>query len=755
MKSLTNVRLLRFVCIVFVGSTLCEISPAQETDTEVNVQEATPEALDFFEKKIRPVLVQHCYECHSSDSRTLQGNFNLEHAAGLRAGGDSGAAIVSGRPEESLLIKSLRYDGYEMPPTGKLPEQTIRDFEAWINSGAADPRVASDEDSKPAGIDVEAGRNYWAFQPPALSPALATFAEQHGKEITGSQRIDWLVVQQLKEKGITPNGPADRRALLRRISIDLTGLPPTPTATAAFVQNESPQAIAEVVDGMLASPAYGERWARLWLDVARYAEDQAHIVGDNKELFYPNAYRYRDWVINSMNADMPYDRFVRLQLAADSFAADDESSQSALGFIGLGPKYYRRGDPEVMAEEWEDRVDVVASGLQGLTVACARCHDHKYDPIPTQDYYALAGVFASTEMYNKPLESLRPLDTAESTSTSSPQENGKATAGSSKKSEKKKDPSPDECIHIVRDKDPRDLKLMIRGNVHNTGPEVPRGFLQVAFPGPQRRFADGSGRKELAEAITDRGNPLTARVIVNRIWAQYFGRGIVGTPSNFGQLGEQPTHPELLDDLSVGFMENGWSLKWLHRQILLSQTYQRSSEVNEESLSSDPVNLWLWRMPRRRLSVEAWRDGVLFVSGRLDPSVGGSSIHPDDPQVIRRTIYSEVSRFQLNPLLARFDFPDPNVHSARRNETNTPLQKLFLLNSPFMLVRSEHFSDRIKRGSEDPEEQIRLAFQYALQRDPSTDELSASLSWHSAHPEKGLSQFAQALLTSNEFWFLD
>jgi mono/diheme cytochrome c family protein len=755
MKSATNIRMLRIFCAVFVGSVLCATSAAQETTGAVAVPKATPEAIDFFEKKIRPILVQHCYECHSSDSMTLQGNFNLDHAVGMRAGGDSGAAVVSGKPDESLLIKALRYDGYEMPPAGKLPEQTIRDFETWIRSGAADPRVATNSGSKAAGIDLEAGRSYWAFQPPTLSSALANIAEQQGIEISDSQRIDWLVEQQLKEKGITPNGPADRRTLLRRMSIDLTGLPPTPEATAAIVQNDSPEAIVDVVEGMLASPAYGERWARVWLDVARYAEDQAHIVGDNKELFYPNAYRYRDWVINSLNEDMPYDRFVRLQLAADHFAAEDESSQSALGFIGLGPKYYRRGDPEVMAEEWEDRVDVVASGLQGLTVACARCHDHKYDPIPTQDYYALAGVFASTEMYNKPLESLRPRDNAESTAAVSPPDGGKAVVASPKTPEKKKDPSPDECIHIVRDKDPRDLKLMIRGNVHNTGPEVPRGFLQVAFPGTQRRFASGSGRKELAEAITDRDNPLTARVIVNRIWAQYFGRGIVGTPSNFGQLGEQPTHPELLDDLSVRFMENGWSLKWLHRQILLSQTYQRSSEAKADGLSRDPVNLWLWRMPRRRLSVEAWRDSVLFVSGRLDSSVGGASIQPDDPQVIRRTIYSEVSRFQLNPLLARFDFPDPNVHSARRNETNTPLQKLFLLNSPFMLAQSEHFAARINHGASDPEGQIRMAFQYALQRDPAADELSASLSWQSAHPEKGLSQFAQALLTSNEFWFLD
>ena len=437
-------------------------------------------------------------------------------------------------------------------------------------------------------------------------------------------------------------------------------------------------------------------------------------------------------MINAFNADLPYDRFLNLQIAADVIDGGSTEDLVALGFIGLGPKYYRRNDPEVMADEWEDRVDVVSRGLQGLTVACARCHDHKYDPITTEDYYALAGIFAGTEMHNKPLS-----DDIE-----------KDKSGNSK--------NPNKSLHIVRDAKPQDLAVMIRGDVDNRGNVVPRGFLQVMYPGPRRSFSNGSGRLELAQAITDPANPLTARVMVNRIWQQYFGRGLVATPSNFGRLGERPSHPELLDDLAVGFMNNEWSIKWLQRQIVLSSTYQRSSERTAASARIDPVNIWLWRMPRRRLSIEGWRDAVLSVSGQLAEQTGGPSMKPDDPAELRRTIYAEVSRFELSPILSLFDFPDPNAHSAGRLETNTPLQKLFLMNSEFISAHSRVLAANIK-SPEPPnvEQSVSRTFHRVFQRAPDEEELVAAKTFLSANLDDGLERFAQAMLVSNEFWFVD
>ncbi|MEZ6122658.1 MAG: PSD1 and planctomycete cytochrome C domain-containing protein [Planctomycetaceae bacterium] len=707
-------------CFVMSGSEAWAADPAQSS--------VDSSAVEFFEARIRPVLVQHCYECHSADAKTVQGGLLLDSAAALRRGGDSGAAIDADAPLNSLLLSAMRYDGMEMPPSGRLPDHVIQDIESWLRNGAVDPRTAEAGDHAVGNeINIDEGRQFWAFQPPQSADVPD---ELRGQSM--SQRIDFLVRRRLAAEGLTSARAADRRTLIRRLSFDLTGLPPSSQDVDRFVNDADPNATAALVDRLLNSAAFGERWARVWLDVARYAEDQAHIVGSNKALFYPNAWKYREWVINALNSDLPYDQFVTLQLAADLVAADDLQAQVALGFIGLGPKYYRRGDPEVMAEEWEDRVDVVARGLQGLTLACARCHDHKFDPIRTEDYYAVAGVFAGTEMFN------RPLDGAEA------DKNGQAK-------------NPDQSLHVVRDSGPKDLNVLVRGNVKNKGAVVPRGFVQVAFPGERRTFQKGSGRAELAAAIVDRSNPLTARVIVNRIWQQYFGRGIVGTPSNFGQLGEHPTHPHLLDDLAVGLMDHDWSLKWLHRQIVLSETYQQSSDLTAAA-EHDPDNRLLWRMPRRRLSVEAWRDAALAVSGRLDQTIGGPSMAADDPAQNRRTIYAEVSRFELNPLLARFDFPDPNTHSARRVETNTPLQKLFLLNSPLILAQADALADAVAYSSGtdgEAERQVVAVFQAALQRVPDADEAAIATAYLQEHPEQGLKQLAQNLLASNEFWWLD
>lgn len=703
---------------------LCSLCAADDPSAAVPASDA---AVEFFEAKIRPVLVRHCYKCHSAEADKLQGSLRLDFADSTRMGGESGPAVVPGNLQDSLLLSALQHDSFEMPPDRRLPDSVIADFEQWIKNGAVDPRGNAGTTAHSAGdsIDIESGRIFWAFQPPQP-------AELPDSIDNYSDRIDAMVEQRLADAGIRQNQTASRATLLRRLSFDLIGLPPTEDEVATFVANDAPNAYAVQVKRLLASPRYGERWTRLWLDVVRYAEDQAHIVGSNKSLFYPNAYRYRDWVIKAFNEDMPYDRFLSLQIAADVIDGGSEEDLVALGFIGLGPKYYRRNDPEVMADEWEDRVDVVSRGLQGLTVACARCHDHKYDPISTEDYYALAGVFAGTEMHNRPLS-----DDVE-----------KDKSGNSK--------SPEKSLHIVRDARPQDLAVMIRGDVNNRGDVVPRGFLQVMYPGPRQTYTNGSGRLELAQSITDPANPLTARVIVNRIWQQYFGRGLVSTPSNFGRLGKRPSHPELLDDLAVGFMNAGWSIKWLQRQIVLSSTYQRSSERTAAAAEIDPTNIWLWRMPRRRLSVEGWRDAVLAVTGQLAEQTGGPSMKPDDPAEVRRTIYAEVSRFELSPILSLFDFPDPNAHSAGRMETDTPLQKLFLMNSAFITAHSKVLASKIDSSTaSDVEQFVMKIFHRTLQRSPDEEELSAAREFLSAAANNGPERFAQAMLASNEFWFVD
>jgi hypothetical protein len=385
----------------------------------------------------------------------------------------------------------------------------------------------------------------------------------------------------------------------------------------------------------------------------------------------------------------------------------------------------------VMADEWEDRVDVVGRGLLGLTVACARCHDHKYDPLATEDYYALAGVFASTSMYNRPLDAKR----------------AKTGGGDAK--------LPKDALHIVREGKPTDLNVFVRGDVNTKGAAVPRRFPRVLSAREPQPFRDGSGRRELAEAIASRDNPLTARVIVNRVWAQLFGRGLVGTPSNFGALGEPPTHPELLDDLAVRFMEAGWSLKWLQREIVLSAAYRQSSRANSQAESADPENRLLGRMSRRRLSIEAWRDSLLAAAGRLDGAVGGTSIDIADLRQTRRTVYSKVSRLSLNPLLALFDFPDANLHADRRVETITPLQKLFVMNSPFMIQLANALAERVTTdaGDSTPEAFVQRAYLVLYGREPSEVERRLGLSFLQA--QGGRQEYAHVLLASSEMMYLD
>ena len=483
-----------------------------------------------------------------------------------------------------------------------------------------------------------------------------------------------------------------------------------------------------------ASPRFGEQMASLWLPLARFAEDQAHQVGEDTKFFYPNAGRYRAWVIEAFNRDLSYDQFLKLQLAADRLPAATPGDQAALGFLGLGPKYYSRNRLDVMADEWEDRVDTVTRTMLGLTVACARCHDHKFDPITQRDYYALAGVFASTRMVNKTPD------------------------GRVEKDGVKADQMDPAMLHVVEEGDVQNLNLFVRGNVERKGAVVKRGYLEVLARGPAQTFTDGSGRRELADCIASRDNPLTARVFVNRVWGAFFGRPLVFTPSNFGHSGAVPSHPELLDDIAVRFMERGWSVKALVREIALSATYRQSAANDADKAARDQANESLWRMNRRRLSVEQWRDAVLAASGELEESPGAKSATVDDPANCRRTIYAHVSRLKLNDLLMQFDYPDANVHAEKRSVTTTPMQKLFVLNSPFMQRRAAAFAARLQGGAEDDEARIALAYRLLFSREPDETERALALTFLQKTNVSEMSrweQYAQLLLASNEMLYVD
>jgi hypothetical protein len=486
--------------------------------------------------------------------------------------------------------------------------------------------------------------------------------------------------------------------------------------------------------------------------VARYGEDQAHTFDAR---VYTQGFRYRDWVVSALNDDMPYDEFVRAQIAADLMGGADKTNKDlpALGFFAIGPVYY--GDRQKL-DQIDDRIDTLTRGVLGLTVACARCHDHKFDPISTADYYALAGVVASTESVDVPLVSPQDVERAVEAEEKRLQER--------KEKKKKNAPPPYPHIHAIRDAEPRTMRVHLRGNPETLGEEVPRRLLAILSHDEPQLFTDGSGRLELADKIACRDNPLTARVIVNRVWKHHFGEGLVRTPSNFGRSGEPPSHPELLDHLASRFIASGWSLKQLHRDIMLSATYQQASEFDSERAAIDPNNRLLWRANRRRLDVEAWRDAILAVAGTLDDSLGGSSLDLTDADNHRRTLYARVSRHSLDPLLRLFDFPDPNITSDGRPVTTVPLQQLFVLNSPFMAASAKALASRCHAAAPDDLDRIRHAFELTLGRPATEDEVQMGLEFVStaaanqtddADSLSPWEQYAQILLSTNEFMYID
>lgn len=692
---------------------------------------------------MRPVLEESCFKCHGQEKQ--KGGLRLDRKADMLGGGDSGEpAVAPGKSAQSSLvarIKSIQSDDM-MPPKGeRLKPEQIAAIERWIDNGAhwpasgeADPATAQTKGAAANGMIItEKDRNFWSFLPPKRSEPVVTKPTDWPR-----QPLDYFIASRLSQNRLEPSPEASRMVLIRRLTYDLTGLPPTPEEIDSFIADNETGAVERLVDRLLASPRFGERMASMWLPLARYGEDQAHQVGDDTRFFYPNAYHYRAWVIDAFNHDVPYDRFVKLQIAADRLPGTAPADLAALGFLGLGPKYYNRGRLDVMAEEWEDRVDTVCRTMLGLTVACARCHDHKFDPISMRDYYALAGVFASTSMVNKTAD------------------------GQVLKEEKKNGKQPEvnpAMLHIVEDGTPQNLNVFLRGNVENKGPVVERRFLEVLSPTGPASFSDGSGRRELAERIASPDNPLTARVFTNRVWALFFGKPLVSTPSNFGHSGTIPTNPELLDDLARRFMDNGWSIKGLVREIACSATYRQSSACDAARFSRDPENRLLSRMNRRRLTFEQWRDSVLADSGDLIESIGAKSVNIDDPDVPKRTVYARVSRLKLADELMRFDYPDANVHSEQRSITTTPMQKLFMLNSPFILHHASDFAARLEAGAEDDSTRIVNAYRSLFGREPDDAELSLAAAFlRRPDPASGTTrweQYVQMLLISNEMLYVD
>jgi hypothetical protein len=726
--------------------------------------------VEFFETKIRPVLVEQCYKCHSEEAakqNKLRGGLKLDTRAGLVAGGETGAAMTPGKPDAGTLLKSLRYDGeVQMPPKGKLPDAVIKDFEKWIADGAVDPRTG--EIAKAGGIDIEKGKQFWSFVGPK-EPAVPGNAKNP---------IDAFVQAKWTEHKLTPAAVADKRTLIRRAYFDLTGLPPTPEAIEAFQKDDSPDAFAKVIDGLLASPQYGEKWARHWLDVARYAEDQAHTFGVKPKT---QAWRYRDWVIQAFNADMPYDRFVKLQIAGDMLpdAPNDAFEKFAgLGFLGLGAEYYKNtAAAQAIAEELDDRVDTLTRGFLGITVSCARCHDHKFDPVPTRDYYSLAGIYMGTNMSDAPLapaEEVKVYAAAETKLKQAEDKLKKAQADLKAKKEgvtaetvkeltaevaqlKKEMPAKYAVAHVVSGNGPG-MPVYIRGNPATKGEEAPKGFLQV-LPTSKAAGKDFS-RLDLAEAIASKDNPLTARVFVNRVWAWHFGRGLVSTPSNFGALGDRPSNPELLDWLAVNFVKNGWSVKWLHRQIMTARVYQLESRPDQGNDKIDAANVYLWRGARKRLEIEDWRDSLLAVSGTLDTKTGGPTFDLRDANAKRRTVYAKVSRHELDGLLRLFDFPDANVTADKRTVTTVPQQQLFALNSEFMVAQAKAFAARVEKLGGSDTERIAAAYRLAFGRapEPAESELAERFLKLPTKPDDKLTrlqQYAQVLLASNEMMYVD
>jgi hypothetical protein len=736
---------------------------------------------EFFEKKIRPAFVKYCYECHSIETGKTRGGLLVDTREGLLQGGDSGPAIAPKNLDESMLWGAITYDTFQMPPEKKMPAEVIADFKTWIEMGAPDPRIR-EKLFVASKIDIEAGKEHWAFQKPQR-PARAG--------------IDLFVSGKLLEAKLNPVEAADPATLLRRLNFDLIGLPPSPDEVNAFLaawKQSSRTAISKKVDELLARPQFGERWGRHWLDVARYAESS----GKSVNVTYPHAWRYRNFVFDSFNEDKPYDEFIRQQIAGDLLAVktDEEWQENliATAFLAMGTKGLNERNPrQFRMDVVDEQIDTMSQAVLGLTVGCARCHDHKFDPIPTTDYYALAGIFLSTKTYYgtvSGLQNQRPAkllilpiaDEESATRGFSPEEieqmeeriqEIQSTIRQARIEQRRggkglqqqqflrmrnqidqiqgqldtldENGQPRTYAMGVQDLDETvQASVLVRGDVEKSAQQVDRGFLQVLDFGDEIK-SNRSGRKELADWLTSKDNPLTARVMVNRIWMHLLGEPLMGSPNNWGTTGQKPTHPQLLDYLSVRFMDQGWSVKSVIREIVLSKTYQRGSTYSRRNYEVDPDNRLLWRANPRQLDAESLRDSVLALSGHLnlDRPFASEIAAEGDKRIGRqfdgstagdnskhRSVYLPILRDSLPEALALFDFADPNASAEKRTSTNVPSQSLFLMNNSFVLEQARGMAAKLSEKFTSPEQQVEHAFLLAYGRPATDDEILASLEFY-------------------------
>ncbi len=756
-------------------STISILTVAVSLVPLVGGAELEPAKLEFFEKKIRPVLARNCYACHSAEAKTRMGGLSLDTRQGIRDGGQRGHAVVPNDLDASLVMGVLAYDGkLKMPPMGKLPDSVIADFAAWIEMGAPDPREAKVAQAK-STIDVEKGRAFWAFQSPRKTapPAVNRIDWPRGA-------IDQFILAKIEVKRLRPVDDASKHALIRRATYDLTGLPPTSAEIAAFLSDESDGAFRKVVDRLLQSKHFGERWGRHWLDVARYAD----TIGRTRNLPFPVAWKYRDYVIDSFNNDKPYDRFVQEQIAGDLLPyrgqVDRNENQIATGFLALGAHDLNEPDRKLFPMDVADEmINVTTRSMLALSVGCARCHDHKFDPIPTTDYYSMAGIFRSTELRDglrlRPrfnsgffrVEKMVTLDGVPDYSTGIAAElrsqreqlwNDLKAAEESRDRAKTRAlarklgdmPVPENlAMGVVEAEQIVDCQVNIGGDPHTLGDSTKRGFVQALYeksrPIPTIG-KDDSGRLQLAEWITARDNPLTARVMANRVWHHLFGRGIVKSVDNFGKMGALPTHQELLDYLAVQFMDQGWSVKSLIREIMLSRTYQLSTEFDEENFEVEPDNTLLWRANRRRLEVEALRDSVLLISGEMNSdrpmaspvnefsrnqliNARNKQIKPWEVKETYRSVYVPVIRNEANRFFETFDFPESSETHGARDETNVATQALFLMNSDFVQAHSRTAAERLISKETSEAERVSRVFQEVLSREPTRAEIEQALAF--------------------------
>jgi hypothetical protein len=790
-----------------------------------------PEGERFFESKIRPVLVRECYSCHSSDVGQVRGGLWLDTAESLRSGGDSGPGVVPGKLDESLLWNAINHIDFVMPPRRKLSAEVLEDFRQWIEMGAPDPRTTQPASIR-AGItdeDIKRGREFWSFQPPQhpITPV--------GGDQWASTDIDRFVWQQLEQHALTPAADAAHSVLLRRLSFDLLGLPPSPDQIEQFNQawQVDPEATWQsTIDDMLEQPQFGERWGRHWLDLVRYAES----TGREVNLTYPHAWRYRDYVIDSFNQDKPYDRFLQQQIAGDLLPAETDQQWAenliATGFMALGPKalneqYGRQFELDVIDEQ----IDVTTRVMLGVSIACARCHDHKFDPIPQADYYALSGIFRGmsthygtfrtqqnrrpSNLIELPVADARPLHSALSRAemdqievelkakqaelrdallTRRDRQSGDAkgnpqqkiiqlaqlssTAGllQSQLDSYDSNGQPLSLCMAVQETQPTNTRLLERGEFNKPAQQVERGLPQVLCAAPPNIADNSTGRLELARWIGSSQNPLTARVMVNRIWQHLFGQALVRTPEDFGATGQAPTHPELLDYLAIEFMENNWSVKHMIRVMVQSRSYRMGSQYDLAKFELDPENRYLWRMEPKRLEAEAIRDSLLAISGEIDlkrpagslvaqagtaivregtlfslspgqansgnslanrfreqvagRALGTQTLRPVveslEQAVLYRSVYLPVVRDNIPRALDVFDFAESTMVIGLRETSNTPDQGLFFLNNSFVIERAAAMARRVQEESSQPTQQIQYAFLLAYGRPASSTELRAA-----------------------------